>query len=166
MFNLLRRKIALIICPEIQTERRALLRDIETDPLTGLANGRAFKKATATANADGAVEFILFDANNFGQVNKIHGHETGDRLLQQIGKAIEQAANGNARARAFHLHGDEFAIIAPTGAGANIRNRAEMFFGRQFVAFGVYVSISGTVGATLDEADKTLQRRKKEQKAI
>lgn len=168
MFNLSfwRRRLAVLICPEIITERRALLRDIETDDLTGLANGRAFKKAAFTADADEELVFILFDANNFGQVNKQLGHETGDRVLQTIAANIKQACAMHSGARAFHLHGDEFAVIAPAAVACEIRDRAEMLFGWELVAPGVFVSVSGTIGATIAAADQVLQSRKKEQKQV
>lgn len=164
MFNKLRRKFALAICPEIKTERRALLRDIETDPLTGLANGRAFKRATGSADADNGNAFILFDADGFGKTNKILGHETGDTILKVIAECISKSCAIHEGARAFHLHGDEFAVIAPAAVAGEIRDRAEMLFGQRYIAPQTFVSVSGTIGATIEAADKTLQSRKSTRK--
>lgn len=50
---------------------------------------------------------VHIDANDFGQINKIHGEETGDAALQSIGKAIYGAALPLA-GRVFRRGGDEF----------------------------------------------------------
>ncbi|WP_141237420.1 putative bifunctional diguanylate cyclase/phosphodiesterase [Paraferrimonas sedimenticola] len=92
------------------------------DPLTGLANRRAFNEylresiALASEN-DSQLGLLYIDLDNFKQVNDNYGHASGDRLLAQFSKLLEQslkqsclnpkiAAKGTAR-----LAGDEFAIL-------------------------------------------------------
>lgn len=50
---------------------------------------------------------VHIDANDFGQINKIHGEQAGDQALQRIGGAIRGAAAPLA-GRVFRRGGDEF----------------------------------------------------------
>jgi diguanylate cyclase (GGDEF)-like protein len=85
------------------------------DPLTGLANRRAFDAALADGLA-GAEPFavLLADLDDFKGINDDHGHLAGDRVLREL------AAHAGARVRAgdclARIGGDELALIAP-GAG-------------------------------------------------
>lgn len=161
----LRFTLASWICPEIVTERRNLERLANHDALTGLANRRAFELASKAAFAPGSeMQAILFDANNFGRINKVKGHETGDDYLRAIADALKSAANSFGLAeRVFRLGGDEFVIIAPSRVALQIRDMAEASFGFHTIEDGeshFVVSISGTLGNTLEQADSTLQLRK------
>jgi diguanylate cyclase (GGDEF)-like protein len=89
-----------------------------TDPLTGLRNRRHFD---TTLEREDAIRrriaaekrpmrsAILFDLDHFGQVNKQHGHQIGDRLLRLFAETLR------ARARASDLvarfGGEEFVVI-------------------------------------------------------
>lgn len=165
LFTILRQQVAEIICPEMAEERRQLERAANYDELTGLASRRAFNLARAAAESDPYVDVILFDGNNFGLVNKQLGHEEGDHVLKDMAEAIAQAADLHGlRERCFRVGGDEFVVLAPRQAAENIRWYAEQLFGCRVMA-GTPVSISGTIGSTLDDADRTLQRRKRIRKA-
>ena len=59
------------------------------DPLTGLANRRAFDTALSAALADGSAEgtrftVLLADIDAFKQINDRFGHTTGDRVLREV----------------------------------------------------------------------------------
>lgn len=83
------------------------------DPLTGMANRRAFEDALSTfpqnPGAGGAV--LMIDVDAFKSINDVHGHQAGDRLLCAIGQAINGAVRpGDVAAR---VGGDEFAVLLP-----------------------------------------------------
>lgn len=160
MFEQTRYKLAALISPELVEQRDTATRAANTDPLTGLANRRAFDLASATANDDPHTCIILFDANNFGQVNKLASYDEGDQVLIDIAEAlIEVARRCGLASRVFRLGGDEFAILAPCRFAEAIRDRCEkQFKPRMFGA--VRVTISGTTGKTVAEADQSLQARK------
>lgn len=163
MFLELRKTIANFVCPEIESERRAMERAANVDALTGLANRRAFNLAEPSALADNMQWFVLFDANNFGKVNKLFGHEQGDEILIQIGKAIKDAADVfGLGERVFRLGGDEFvAIIDGQTKARTFRDMAESNFGTMFFENSdLQVSISGTLGFSVESADQKLQARK------
>ena len=96
-----------------QSERRAE-RLARIDDLTGLANRASFReeleRATATIGADGPpFAVMLVDLDRFKHVNDSLGHPTGDKLLQRVGKRMqEMAEEGDMVAR---LGGDEFVFL-------------------------------------------------------
>jgi diguanylate cyclase (GGDEF)-like protein len=159
----IRGRLADLIAPELKHERRNLLREIAIDSLTGVANRYAFDLAKPTAESDDQTAFVLFDANNFGKLNKIAGHAFGDQALKEIAQAIKSAAAAYGYGeRVFRLGGDEFVVICPIRYAAAIRDRAESAFGVRFPA--AQVSISGCVGLSIEAADVCLQDRKRERK--
>lgn len=161
MLQIIREQIAGFIFPEMNNRRNELERLANVDELTGLANRRAFAKAERRARRE-RMAFILFDANNFGRVNKTAGHAHGDRVLKQFSGVIGNVAQ-NFKVRAFRLGGDEFAIICSPRFADKIRNSVET---RALpVEFGTFtVSISGEVGNSIDDADSRLQARKQARK--
>ena len=92
----------------------------ERDPLTGLANRRAFDSALAAAveqrdRHGRSAALLLIDFDDFKAVNDTHGHPVGDEVLRTVAAACESEVRGvDCLAR---IGGDEFAVIAP-GAGA------------------------------------------------
>ncbi len=155
-----RAAVADFIFPEGAQRRDELLRAANRDALTGLANRRAFDLARDGAERDDRVRFIVFDANNFAQINKRAGHAQGDLLLCDLARTIQTVAGWYGYAeRAFRVGGDEFVILCEAGRAGEIPYAVEGVFGVREVA-GVRVSVSGTVGRTFDEADGALQARK------
>jgi diguanylate cyclase (GGDEF)-like protein/PAS domain S-box-containing protein len=95
------------------TAERRLAR---VDPLTGLANRRAFyegaeleRKRALRHSRPLSVAYI--DLDNFKQINDRMGHEVGDQLLIQIGAILQNILR--AEDLAARMGGDEFAIVFP-----------------------------------------------------
>lgn len=84
------------------------------DALTGIPNRQFFNdqltRATARARRDGRKIGLLFlDLDNFKIVNDTLGHDSGDRLLQEVADRIRRSVRtGDVIAR---LGGDEFAVL-------------------------------------------------------
>jgi diguanylate cyclase (GGDEF)-like protein len=105
-----------------------------TDPLTGLANSRAFADAfaletsrRARAGCPGAL--LVVDCDRFKAVNDRHGHAAGDRVLCRVAEIL--LANVRDVDTPARLGGDEFAVLlsapAPGAApaiGERIRRAA------------------------------------------
>lgn len=86
------------------------------DPLTGLANRRAFDDAleaeVARARRAGTpLSLVMLDLDRFKEVNDVHGHQVGDEVLRQLGVALATTARtGDVVAR---YGGEEFVILCP-----------------------------------------------------
>lgn len=85
------------------------------DPLTGLPNRRALSERLAALseqpqNRHAALIFV--DLDGFKNVNDLHGHIMGDRLLRLVAERINgQCSQSNL---VYRLGGDEFAIVVDT----------------------------------------------------
>ena len=84
----------------------------QTDPLTGLRNRRGFTEAVqrdlaACSSSGKAIAVLMVDLDNFKQINDLHGHTAGDRVLIGCARRIEAIVpQGSTIAR---IGGDEFA---------------------------------------------------------
>ncbi len=88
-----------------------------TDPLTGLANRRAYATALDQAWRRGCrtqspVSLLMVDVDDFKRLNDSLGHPVGDRYLQKVG-ALVAAAAGRAFDTAARYGGEEFVLILP-----------------------------------------------------
>jgi diguanylate cyclase (GGDEF)-like protein len=86
-----------------------------TDPLTGLANRRAFLDALANALGDGTSGpggAVLFaDLDNLKPLNDRYGHEAGDAALRATAQLLREAAGSTGTTARFG--GDEFTLWLP-----------------------------------------------------
>lgn len=100
---------------ELQRQMRELA---HTDPLTGLANRRAFDRRLdeeiAAASRGGRFAIALLDLDGFKPVNDSHGHAVGDLVLCEIAARLRRACGDQAMVA--RQGGDEFAILAPAGS--------------------------------------------------
>ncbi len=87
-----------------------------SDALTGLLNRRGFNEIMHVEIARASrlrysLTTLTFDLDGFKVVNDRHGHATGDRLLQDVARALQDAVRSiDVVAR---LGGDEFAALLP-----------------------------------------------------
>ena len=86
----------------------------EQDHLTGLPNRRAFeatlREAALRAQANGKALSIAFcDIDHFKQINDVHGHDVGDRILKFVGKLLSDISNDTCHV-ARH-GGEEFVML-------------------------------------------------------
>ena len=122
------------------------------DPLTDLANRRAFEDALrslteAPADVDGAI--LTIDVDAFKAVNDQRGHAVGDRVLRAIGHAIRSAVRpGDLPAR---IGGDEFAVLLPRTAVAVAADVGDRI--RAAVSAGTEPPVSISVGVAPLSAD-------------
>lgn len=132
------------------------------DGLTGVANWRSFNMALPEAEESDDWMVVLFDGNNFGEINKYGpaGMKQGDEAIKRAANCIRQAAAdfGIAR-RVFRVGGDEFVVLAPSVFATFIlQNAVRSFKVHLFPDF--VVSLSGGYGFTFREADDMMRQRK------
>jgi diguanylate cyclase (GGDEF)-like protein len=85
-----------------------------TDPLTGIANRRAFQRGfnamyERARRRVGPFSLIICEIDLFKRVNDVYGHPFGDQVIQQVAsQLIEVVRTGDLAAR---IGGEEFAIL-------------------------------------------------------
>jgi diguanylate cyclase (GGDEF)-like protein len=85
------------------------------DALTGLANRRRLDQVAATMIASRAdLVVVSMDVNDLKPVNDEHGHDAGDRLLQEVGHALDRLSASLPGSLAARTGGDEFCLVVPT----------------------------------------------------
>ena len=98
---------------EMQTKLYQLA---HTDSLTGLINRSLFMdrvdQSVKISQREAHETCLLYlDLDNFKLINDTYGHESGDRVLQDVAKRLQRAIrNSDSAAR---LGGDEFVILLP-----------------------------------------------------
>ncbi|MAF30880.1 MAG: hypothetical protein CMF60_01575 [Magnetococcales bacterium] len=152
---------------ELNTVRR-------TNPLTGLANKKALaeKLTELQSHADRHnLESYLFfiDLDNFKDINDNHGHKAGDDLLIAVANKLKNCLR--AGDMAFHLSGDEFAVVV-TGCQSTeavrqkivkaIESAEVMTHHHQPIiqtscSLGVSEVVNSSPQTVIDEAEKVLQ---------
>ena len=154
-----------------QLERSAM-----EDPLTGLANKRAFHRACATeasraAREDGSVALVILDIDHFKGINDSYGHPFGDYVLVAVGKALRAAVRGHDTVA--RLGGEEFALLLPgssLGDGYEVAERARALIAKIELPKGHLASSAGvavtnaeiaSAGDLLDAADRALYAAKR-----
>ena len=82
------------------------------DPLTGIANRRAFFELAERSFDDGApMCLLLLDVDKFKDINDAYGHLVGDEVLKAVVERFQRAVrDGDTLAR---LAGDEFVLLLP-----------------------------------------------------
>jgi len=113
--------------------QRALLEAAaRTDALTGLLNRRAFDQDLAQelerARRYGyPLSLLVFDLQNFKQINDTLGHAAGDQALQVVAEILKQHTRESDRP--YRWGGDEFALVLPhtgaSGAAALVAHLSE-----------------------------------------
>ncbi len=127
-------------------------RKAEVDELTGLANRSAFLadvRQRLRENRRSAL--LLLDLDRFKQVNDTLGHQTGDLLLQEVGRRL--AALMPAPAKVARLGGDEFAVLFDVEAGLDVvhetMGRISMACERPMTVDGMELTGSASIGVAL-----------------
>jgi len=113
----------------------------ESDPLTGLANRRAFQTRLDKAMQDAAagdypLTLAFCDIDHFKKINDGFGHDTGDRILKTIADALSEGAGDDTFVGRFG--GEEFLIlfdgIMARRAAMRVDEIREELSGRHFVS--------------------------------
>ena len=89
-------------------------RESLTDPLTGIANRKAFDNALAVAEEQAAtgndpVSLLLCDIDHFKKFNDNWGHQTGDQVLRLVANCLSENVKG--RDTAARYGGEEFGVV-------------------------------------------------------
>jgi diguanylate cyclase len=99
---------------ELRAQLDNVRRESLTDPLTGIANRKAFDTELQAAIADAAASgeplaLFMCDIDRFKSFNDTWGHQTGDHVLRLVAGCISENTKG--RDTAARYGGEEFAVI-------------------------------------------------------
>ncbi|MFZ0158615.1 MAG: GGDEF domain-containing protein, partial [Kineosporiaceae bacterium] len=164
-------EVARIVLDHDRLTQRAYV-----DQLTGLANRHAFSRyleRLRTVDGDHPIAVLMVDVDHFKDVNDVHGHAVGDRVLRGIAGSLTEGAR--ATDLVARLGGDEFLVLFDAIELASAVSRARQLLqrigGRPWgeVADGLIVSVSIGLSAgaardvddLIDAADRQLYQVKK-----
>ena len=144
--------------------QRDLIKYATTDSLTGLLNRRAFfddaTEACKGANSGSPLSAIIFDVDQFKRINDMHGHQTGDIVLANLGAAVRTVSSGIIG----RLGGEEFCLletcdlIDAVEIAENIRRSTKALRFTEQGLFGITCSFGVTEWENGDTIDRILRR--------
>ena len=159
---------------QLASERDLLARVSGTDPLTGLANRRAWDhEAEAIASGDRAEcgFVIVCDLDGLKETNDRYGHAAGDALIRGASNLLQSCVRGSDLVA--RVGGDEFAVLlrgASSSTAAGIRRRIRRAE-RQWrvtefgltprLSLGVAEVVDGDLAAALETADARMYADKR-----
>lgn len=143
----------------------------QLDALTGLLNQNSYLNRTAEMRRRGGV-LVVFDVDDFKQINDRYGHLQGDVCLAEIADCIKKAY---ARCGyCYRIGGDEFCVLLKDEESearcaktlqALLAERRKVFAILPTVSLGSAAFSGEDVVTVKDRADRALYCAKKEQKA-
>jgi diguanylate cyclase (GGDEF)-like protein len=153
----------------IALHRASLVKQLQvaatTDPKTALLNAAAWRDRAQQALARAAreaqrVAVIVIDLDHFKQVNDVHGHLVGDRVLRSVAHVIRNETR--ARDIVGRFGGEEFVILVDGAAaaahGIEIAARLRERIGGTEHADGVHVTATVGVAHGIPESGESLDR--------
>jgi diguanylate cyclase (GGDEF)-like protein len=117
--------LALFVIRQLR-KARSWKRMASLDPLTGVANRRGVEQFTAAAMRQARsrhepLAVLALDLDRFKQINDNYGHAAGDRVLQHIARACQDALRDNDLLG--RIGGEEFLVVLP---GSDLHDAAEV----------------------------------------
>src|SRR5687767_3382651 len=129
--------------------RHQALHDDLTDlPNRTLLYDRMEAALTAADRSGEPAALLLIDLDRFKEVNDTLGHDSGDRLLEEVAVRLQEVVRrGDTLAR---LGGDEFAVllrgIPHRGVAAELAARLQAALARPFTLNGVVAVLDASIG--------------------
>ena len=145
-----------------------------TDDLTQVFNRRAFMKIANKVFRHAQrhheqLSLLLFDIDNFKQVNDTHGHHVGDDVIKAVAKHVEQDIRDDDILG--RVGGEEFYLALPKTSltmAIEIAERIRKSLAQQKIStFGKELTVTISIGATtLMPHDSFLQMQQRSDKAL
>ena len=143
----------------------------QLDALTGLLNQNSYLNRTVEMDRSGGV-LVVFDVDDFKQINDRYGHLQGDLCLAEIAACLKKAY---ARCGyCYRIGGDEFCVLLKDRAQEapcaeeflrRLEQRREVLPFLPMVSFGSAAFSGEDVVTVKDRADREMYRHKSQRKA-
>jgi diguanylate cyclase (GGDEF)-like protein len=125
------------------------------DALSGLPNRAKLKLEMQQVIASARKQnrpfpLLILDLDRFREINEGLGYAEGDKLLQQVGRRIEESLKTGELVA--HLGEDEFAVLIPRGDAEyaqNVARRVLKALGTPFELSGFTVDMCASIGIAL-----------------
>lgn len=100
----------------IQEKKLIAEKQAKTDIITGLHNRRAYYEISEMEykrilRHKGRLSVIMFDIDDFKNINDNYGHNAGDKVLNSVGNIVKNLIRKHDSA--FRMGGDEFLVFLP-----------------------------------------------------
>jgi diguanylate cyclase (GGDEF)-like protein len=151
----------LLLARRLRASYDALWALARRDELTGVGNYRGLHERLAEEIArhrrhSREFALVLIDLDGFKAINERFGHLQGDRLLAEIGTALNEAVR--VEDSVFRQGGDEFAVIVPEAhaeEAEEIAARLRARVAQRDLGTDDRFPVSGTTGVAMFPADGT-----------
>lgn len=164
----------------LKQELEEYKRLVDTDPLTGVWNRRAFDSRLTEIgkNTSGQVALLLIDIDHFKQINDRYGHPFGDAVIRDSAQVIRSKLRNDVFVA--RTGGEEFAVMldgAETSLAGKISDRLvsairdtvfshdglQMGKGQVTISIGIHTMPPAVSGADLySKADQALYQSKRD----
>jgi diguanylate cyclase (GGDEF)-like protein len=113
---------------ELTDANKKLSALVHVDELTNLKNRRALWERLSDINQSDPESYLpmqamLFDVDQFKQINDSYGHDVGDYVLTKVAREIEKHTRD--KDMVVRYGGDEFLVVMPNCTPENALRRAE-----------------------------------------
>ena len=156
---------------QLRTSLRTSMEMAITDPLTGLYNRRYLEShlshlITHAVNRGKLLSVLTLDVDFFKAVNDTHGHDAGDRVLQELAARLRAAVRSSDLA--CRTGGEEFVVVLaeadlPTAetVGERVRRMvaAKPFLAAPGCSLTITISLGAASLAGLDDTAEDLLKR-------
>ena len=123
---------ASLAISNIKAQKRSLQLSTSIDGLTCLYNFSGFQERLAAAFQEASqrrrpLSLVIFDLDNFREINNVAGYETGNQILKRIARYLQDLGK-EYDAIVARYDSDEFALILPNTVKSRASLIAEMIF--------------------------------------
>ncbi len=141
----------------------SLARQAHHDSLTGLPNRTLLREHLSKAlerarRASTRVAVFFIDLDDFKDVNDLHGHLMGDRLLVEVAKRLDSAKR--ASDVAARLGGDEFVVvcgdIVSQGDVEAVSARISAALRTELLLSGQEISVQASIGLVVADGSQNV----------
>ncbi|EIV2084955.1 TPA: EAL domain-containing protein [Klebsiella aerogenes] len=144
---------------KLQVQNRRLQYDAYHDSLTGMPNRLSFwQRLQEVVNHvkpyHGCAVVMLFDLDNFKDVNDTLGHDAGDKLLQELASRLSFFRKTSETL--YRLGGDEFALVSQDLSEEMALARADVIREKISQPYHIYdslINIGASIGIVISDGE-------------
>ncbi|WP_410793007.1 putative bifunctional diguanylate cyclase/phosphodiesterase [Klebsiella aerogenes] len=144
---------------KLQVQNRRLQYDAYHDSLTGMPNRLSFwQRLQEVVNHvkpyHGCAVVMLFDLDNFKDVNDTLGHDAGDKLLQELASRLSFFRKTSETL--YRLGGDEFALVSQDLSEEMALARADVIREKISQPYHIYdslINIDASIGIVISDGE-------------